>query len=115
MKKVLLTVISFAALATASFAQTRTIDLSVEAIIAPDSVKSSASSTSITFDVLLKNNSLASILSGDSIWYNFIILDQNSQKIIGYPSFSNPNLYNVSMVSSWFFCVNSSQPVTIML
>lgn len=96
MKKALLLSFSMA-LATFTFAQTRTVDLSTEAIISPDSLLSSTSGTPMTLTAVLKNNGTDSITVSDSIWYQFIIT-VGSQKIVGFPSASNPNSFAIKAV-----------------
>ncbi|HLP32333.1 MAG TPA: T9SS type A sorting domain-containing protein [Bacteroidia bacterium] len=96
MKKALLLSFSMA-LATFTFAQTRTVDLSTEAIVSPDSLLSSTSGTPMTLTAVLKNNGTDSITVGDSIWYQFIIT-VGSQKIVGFPSASNPNSFALKSV-----------------
>lgn len=97
MKKALLFTFGMA-LATFGFAQ-RTVDLSTEAIISPDTLRSSQQNTTpLTVTAVLKNNGTGDINSGDSIWFQFIIT-VNSQKIVGYPSAANPNQFAIRMVN----------------
>jgi len=83
MKKVLLT-LALALTAGFSHAQ-RAIDWSVEEIVAPTSLTSTASSTSFTFDIVLKNNGPDSVLIGDTIGYQLSI-SQGTTVIVALPN-----------------------------
>jgi hypothetical protein len=96
MKKALLLSFSMA-LASFGFAQ-RTVDLSTEAIVSPDSLRSSQQGTPMTMTAVVKNNGTDNITTGDSIWFQFIIT-VNNQKVVGYPSAANPNAFAIRNVS----------------
>ena len=71
MKKLLLT-IGCAVIANLGFAQ-RTIDWSVEQIIAPTALNSTAGGTSINYDIVLKNNGTGTVNIGDTVGFQLVI------------------------------------------
>lgn len=83
MKKVLLT-LALALTAGFSHAQ-RVVDWSVEEIVAPTSLTSTASATSFTYDVVLKNNGTDQVLIGDTLGFQ-ISASQGSTVIFALPN-----------------------------
>jgi hypothetical protein len=83
MKKVLLT-LALALTAGFSHAQ-RAIDWSVEEIILPTSLTSTASATSFTFEIVLKNNGTDQVLIGDTVGYQ-ISASQGANVIFALPN-----------------------------
>ena len=83
MKKILLT-LALALTAGFSHAQ-RVIDWSVESIDAPTSLNSTASATSFTYDIVLKNNGTDQVLIGDTVGYQ-ISASQGTNLIFAIPN-----------------------------
>jgi hypothetical protein len=83
MKKVLLT-LALALTAGFSHAQ-RVVDWSVEEIVAPTSLTSTASATSFLYDVVLKNNGTDQVLIGDTLGFQ-ISASQGSTVIFALPN-----------------------------
>ncbi len=83
MKKVLLT-LALALTAGFSHAQ-RVVDWSVESIVAPTSLTSTASSTSFLYDIVLKNNGTDKVLIGDTLGYQ-ISASQGATVIFALPN-----------------------------
>ncbi|MFM6984369.1 MAG: T9SS type A sorting domain-containing protein [Chitinophagaceae bacterium] len=75
MKKVLLT-LALALTAGFSHAQ-RVVDWSVEEIVAPTSLTSTASATSFVYDVVLKNNGTDQVLIGDTLGFQISAYQPN--------------------------------------
>ena len=83
MKKLLLS-IGCALIANFGFAQ-RTIDWSVEQIVAPTQLNSTAGGTSITYDVVLKNNGTGTVNIGDTVGYQLVLL-QGTTVLVAVPN-----------------------------
>ena len=83
MKKVLLT-LALALTAGFSHAQ-RVVDWSVEEIVAPTSLTSTASATSFVYDVVLKNNGTDQVLIGDTLGFQ-ISASQGTTVIFALPN-----------------------------
>ena len=83
MKKLLLS-IGCALIANFGFAQ-RTIDWSVEQIVAPTQLNSTAGGTSITYDVVLKNNGTGTVNLGDTVGFQLSI-SQGATVIVAVPN-----------------------------
>lgn len=83
MKKVLLT-LALALTAGFSHAQ-RVVDWSVEEIVAPTSLTSTASATSFVYDIVLKNNGTDQVLIGDTLGFQ-ISASQGSTVLFALPN-----------------------------
>ena len=87
MKKLLLSICIVAS--TAVFAQ-RNIDWSTDAIVSPTNLNSTTSGTSITLEVVFKNNGTSSTAIGDSVLWQFFVTPVGGNTIVlGYPSATN--------------------------
>lgn len=87
MKKFLLT-LGLALAFNFTFAQKRTIDWSVEAILAPTSMASTAGGTSFQFDAVVKNNGTDTVLATDTVLFQ-ILISEGTTGILAYPSASS--------------------------
>lgn len=83
MKKFLLT-LGLALAFNFTFAQKRSIDWSVEAILAPTSMASTAGGTSFQFEAVVKNNGTDTVLATDTVLFQ-ILITEGSTGILAYP------------------------------
>lgn len=86
MKKFLLT-LGLALAFNFTFAQKRSIDWSVETIVAPTSLASTSGGTSFLYDIALKNNGTDSVFTSDTLLFRLIVAEGQSA-ILGYPNFT---------------------------
>lgn len=84
MKKLLLSAI---ALASATFATAQiSIDWSVDQIELPTNISSSTSGTTVSYKVILKNLGTDSVLVGDTLLYQVVMLNAANQVIVAVPN-----------------------------
>jgi hypothetical protein len=87
MKKIILSFV-FSVFAIAAYSQ-KTVDWSIDQVIAPTQINSSATGTKITYDVVLKNLGPDSVKTGDTLWFLYGITTTTGTAVILAPG---PNL-----------------------
>ena len=86
MRKYVLFTLAFAAMAMFANAA-RTIDWSTESFTAPDSIRSTSTSTLFNIGVVMKNNGTDTVMAGDTLLFQFAVSTITpAQTILVYPS-----------------------------
>lgn len=120
MKKIILT-IALAISSAVAFGQ-KTVDWSVDQILKPTELQSTqAGTTTMNWDVVLKNNGPDTVLIGDSIWFQFAVTNVNNQVIANliFPGPATNNFYtmpakkNMASGDTMHWVANLSVPVNV--